>query len=98
LPAAQKFIFTHFHTEIEAILQTPQKNWKAILQDYSQKKHQRPPIYKVMSETGPDHSKQFVVCVYLDDKIAGEGLGSSKKVAQQAAAQNAVTKLKIDGL
>lgn len=97
LQAAQRFIFTHFHTEIEAILQTPQENWKALLQDYSQKKHQKPPVYKVISESGPDHSKQFKVWVYLNDQEAGEGLGSSKKVAQQAAAEDAVRKLKIDG-
>ncbi len=98
LQAAQKFIFTNFHKEIEAILQTPQKNWKALLQDYSQRKHQKPPVYKVISETGPDHSKQFKVVVFLGETEVGEGVGSSKKVAQQSAAEDAVIKLHIDGL
>lgn len=98
LEAAQRFIFRIFHSEIEEILQTPQKNWKAILQDYSQRKHQKPPVYKVVSETGPDHSKQFKVIVYMNDLEAGEGMGSSKKIAQQAAAANAISKLKLKEL
>ena len=97
LEAAQNFIFKKFHSEMEEILQTPQKNWKALLQDYSQRKYQKPPFYKVVSETGPDHSKQFKVLVYLNDQEAGEGIGSSKKTAQQAAAANAISRLEING-
>lgn len=92
--ASKKFLFTNFTPEIDAILKTPLRNWKALLQDYCQKKHQRAPIYKVLSETGPDHSKIFKISVYLDEVEMGHGEGASKKEAQQAAAADAFSKVK----
>jgi ribonuclease-3 len=92
---AQKFFWGHFQDEIQKILQHPARNWKAELQDYSQKKYQRPPIYKVLREEGPDHSKVFVVAAFLDDQQRGQGTGSSKKEAEQAAAQDAIENLKV---
>ncbi len=94
MEAAQKFFWGHFKQEIEKILAHPARNWKAELQDYSQKKYQRPPLYKVVREEGPDHSKMFVVAAFLDEQEMGQGTGSSKKEAEQAAAQNAIEKLK----
>lgn len=94
MEAAQKFFWGHFKQEIEKNLAHPARNWKAELQDYSQKKYQRPPIYKVVREEGPDHSKMFVVAAHIDDKEMGQGTGSSKKEAEQAAAQDAIEKLK----
>jgi ribonuclease III len=94
LEAARNFVLIKFSNEIEKILETPLKNWKAMLQDYCQKKYQKPPIYKVISEIGPDHSKQFKVTVFLDSTELGQGEGSSKKEAQQASAADALSKLK----
>lgn len=96
LEAARNFIHKNFSKEFEQILETPLKNWKALLQDYCQKKHQKPPVYKVISEAGPDHSKKFKVTVFLDNLELGQGEGSSKKEAQQASAEDAMTKLKSD--
>jgi ribonuclease-3 len=89
----KRLFWMHFEKEIRAILEHPARNWKAELQDYSQKKYQTPPVYKVISETGPDHSKIFLVAAFLDDQEAGRGTGSSKKEAEQAAAQDAIGKL-----
>jgi len=94
LEDAKRFIFKNFSEEIEEILKTPLRNWKAILQDYCQKKYQKPPKYKVFSETGPDHSKRFVMIVYVDDIELGHGEGSSKKAAQQSAAADALSRVK----
>ena len=44
-----------------------------------------------MSETGPDHLKEFKVGLFIDNKIMGQGKGHSKKDAQQSAAKAAVT-------
>jgi ribonuclease-3 len=96
LDVAKTFFFRHFHEEVERILNDPLHNWKADLQDYSQKKHQKPPVYKVIKETGPDHSKIFHVSAWIDDQEVGMGIGSSKKQAEQAAAEDALRKLKAD--
>lgn len=91
--AARDFIFNNFSSEIEAILKTPLRNWKALLQDYCQKKFQQTPLYQVLEESGPDHSKIFKITVHVKDKELGHGEGASKKEAQQAAAENALRSL-----
>lgn len=93
LEAAQHFIFDNFFPEIEATLKTPLSNWKALLQDYCQKKYQQPPIYHVLEESGPDHSKKFVIAVMMGETEYGRGEGASKKEAQQSAAESAMKKI-----
>jgi ribonuclease III len=93
IEAAREFLFKNFHDEIEAILKTPLRNWKALLQDLCQKKYQHPPIYQVLEEIGPDHSKVFTIAVLLNDQELGRGKGASKKEAQQAAAEDALSHL-----
>ncbi len=95
LEASKKFLFKNFSKEIDSILKTPLRNWKATLQDYCQKKYQKPPVYKVLSETGPDHSKQFQIAVVINEIEVGHGEGSSKKEAQQSAAHDALSRLEV---
>lgn len=93
LEAASGFLFKNFSKSIESILKTPIRNWKALLQDYAQKKYQMPPYYKVLSEMGPDHSKMFRISVLINDQEMGYGEGPSKKEAQQSAASDALSKI-----
>lgn len=95
MDAAKAFVFDHFAEKIEEHLKKPLRNWKAELQDYSQKKYQKPPVYKIQKETGPDHSKIFQVIAVVDEVDAGEGTGASKKEAEQAAAEDALRKLGV---
>jgi len=90
LEAAKTFFWHHFKEEIEDRVKKPVRNWKAELQDYSQKKHQKIPVYQVLNAHGPDHHKEFEVAVYLEDKKVGKGIGSSKKEAEQEAAKCAL--------
>lgn len=46
--------------------------------------------YCVLKEEGPDHAKVFTVAVLVDDIPAGQGRGSSKKLAEQEAARQAL--------
>ncbi len=95
LSAASTFFFTRFTHLMQAHVLKPVRNWKAELQDYSQKKYQRPPAYKVLKESGPDHSKVFEVAAFIDEQQVGEGQGSSKKEAEQAAAESALRNLGV---
>jgi ribonuclease-3 len=90
---AGKFFFGHFRDQVFATIKEPMRNWKAELQDLSQKKYQKPPVYKVVKESGPDHSKVFDIVVLIDGKEMGSGTGSTKKEAEQAAAAVAVKEL-----
>lgn len=92
LATTKSFLLCHFESEFEAAIGSPPRNYKAELQDHSQKQFQKTPIYKVVDETGPDHAKVFRVMVFVDEKEAGIGMGASKKEAEQRAAFDALSK------
>jgi ribonuclease-3 len=71
-------------------------DYKSFIQEHIQKSSQGKITYKLLSEEGPDHSKNFEMAIMLDDKCLGMGKGNSKKEAQQAAAKDAVEKLGIE--
>jgi ribonuclease-3 len=95
LEAAKNFLFCNFISQIEDILKTPLRNWKALLQDYCQKKYQQTPSYHVLQASGPDHSKIFEISVFINQQELGRGKGASKKEAQQAAAADAISRCNI---
>ena len=63
---------------------------KSLFQEKSQEKVGITPRYKVLSESGPDHHKKFVIGVYLDKELIAEGEGYSKQEAQTGAAAAAL--------
>ena len=67
---------------------------KSRLQEWAQKKYKVPPDYRVRGSSGPDHAKTFDVEVAVGNTYLGEGTGKSKKEAEQAAARDALRKIK----
>lgn len=67
---------------------------KTKLQEVVHKLYQDEPVYKLISESGPDHQKEFCVEAYVGNQKLGSGKGSSKKAAQQEAAYQGLLKLK----
>lgn len=65
-------------------------NYKSLLQQYSQKKFSETPIYELLDEKGPDHSKFFQVTAIIGDHRYEPAWGSTKKEAEQRAAFNAL--------
>lgn len=63
-----------------------QPDQKSALQELLQSRGQRPAEYRVVSESGPDHQKQFLVEVVVEGRALARGAGSSKKKAEQTAA------------
>jgi len=68
---------------------------KTKLQEYSLKKYKRLPIYKLISSSGPKHKPLFKIGVRLKDTQFVEGIGNSKKNAEQAAAKLYLKNLNI---
>ncbi|MBI2028726.1 MAG: ribonuclease III [Candidatus Levybacteria bacterium] len=66
------------------------KDPKSILQEVVQAKKQNSPIYKVLEESGPAHSKTFRVGVYVNEIMVGAGIGKSKQIAESSAAKIAL--------
>jgi len=63
---------------------------KSKLQELVQEKRGLTPTYAVISESGPDHNKVFVVGAYVGPDEAGRGNGPSKQEAELSAAENAL--------
>jgi ribonuclease-3 len=68
-------------------------NYKSHLQEYVQSTFRTHPVYRIRSEMGPDHSKQFMVEVMVGRRTLGAGRGRNKKEAEQAAARDALEKV-----
>lgn len=89
--AAKDYITKTLLTTFEEILASGA--WldpKSRLQELVQNKEGFTPVYKVLSEEGPDHDKMFVIGVFVNNKQMGEGSGPSKQAAQVAAATSAI--------
>lgn len=89
--AAKKVIDQYIIAKLPGILK--EESWrdpKSHLQEVAQRVDNHTPIYRVVSESGPDHDKTFVVAVFVNEKNRGEGTGSSKQTAQQEAAKAAL--------
>jgi ribonuclease-3 len=90
---AKRFIETSLLVTFEEILTSG--SWmdpKSHLQEVVQSKESFTPVYKVLSEEGPDHEKTFTVGVYVDGVLKGKGQGPSKQAGQVAAAEAALKK------
>ena len=84
----KKFILGFFDkNEVE---KTVTKDYKTKLQEVIQKNKGEKLSYDIVSESGPDHDKNFVCKVFLNTNCIGEGEGSSKKHAEQMAAKKAL--------
>ena len=68
------------------------KDSKTQLQEVLQKSGSCNISYRISGEEGPDHAKSFTAEVYADGKLLGEGRGKSKKEAESAAAEDALSK------
>lgn len=70
------------------------KDFKTALQELVQEKPNQILSYQLLAERGPDHQKEFEVEVTINDTVMGQGVGRSKKEAEQQAAKAAYTSLK----
>jgi ribonuclease III len=69
------------------------RDYKTLLQEFSQARFSVTPVYRIVNERGPDHNKTFEAEVLLNTDPVGIGPGRSKKEAEQAAAKEAWCKL-----
>jgi ribonuclease-3 len=89
--AAKQFITDKILSTFKEILATG--SWmdpKSHLQEVVQSQEGFTPIYKVLTEEGPDHDKTFTVGVFVNNTLKGTGVGPSKQAGQQKAAEAAL--------
>lgn len=96
LSVVQAFILRTMDKHIvEAAESQHQRNYKSQLQQHAQKILGATPLYDLLDEKGPDHSKCFEVSVVIQGRRYSSGWGPSKKEAEQKAAYLALRELKV---
>lgn len=89
--ACKLFITKSILVTFDEILKTG--SWmdpKSHLQEVAQSQEASTPVYKVLNEEGPDHEKTFTIGVFINGQLRGTGVGPSKQIGQQKAAEAAL--------
>lgn len=91
---AFRMVEAHFSEIVAKVGQKiPRQDFKTLLQEQTQNRSQTIPHYSLVSESGPDHEKNFRVSVSIQGVVMGHGEGKTKKEAEQRAAEEALEKL-----
>ena len=77
----------------------PIQSYKNALQEWcADKKHRLPaPVYKTVSESGPDHKRVYERAVIIGERTVATGVGKNMKIADNVAAEKALEILKNEG-
>jgi ribonuclease III len=94
---AYELVSRHFADELEEKSRRGLFDGKTHLQEISQKIFREIPVYTVIEARGPDHQRLFISQVSIAGKLYGRGEGPSKKSADQAAAFQTLTMLRLEG-
>ena len=89
---AKEFILNHVLNDLEG--KRLFYDSKTILQELVQGNSEKRICYELVGEVGPDHNKSFQVEVRIGDTTYGQGIGRTKKAAEQEAAYQTILKLK----
>lgn len=92
----KEYVLRTMSPKIESIASnTHQQNFKAVLQQHAQRVLGATPIYELLDEKGPDHSKCFEICVVIESRRFSSAWGPNKKMAEQKAALLALEELGV---
>jgi len=70
------------------------KDGKSLLQERLQAISKESPRYQVLKTAGPDHARIFTTGVFHQKRLLAKGWGTSKQMAEEAAAKRALEKIK----
>ncbi|NIA20799.1 MAG: ribonuclease III [Anaerolineaceae bacterium] len=91
---ARELILRLMEPEIERVARgAHERNYKSMMQQHAQRTVGQAPLYELLDEKGPDHSKAFEIAVIVDGQRYPSAWGLSKKEAEQKAAKRALESL-----
>ena len=91
LQASKDFILAQAKGDLAQLAEEPVDiNPKGYLQELLQSITPRSPAYELVSQSGPEHDKRFIVQAVWEGIVLGKGRGKSKKEAETAAAEEAM--------
>jgi len=94
--AAQRLVRESFATRLDQA-GASQRDPKSALQEWAQGRGLAAPAYRLDGQSGPDHAPRFVISATVDGFAPAQGEGSSKRHAEQAAAEAFLAREKIGG-
>jgi ribonuclease-3 len=93
---AKEIVLKYVYSKLEEILEEKWvKDYKSLIQEYSQAEFAITPRYEILEHSWPDHDKIYISWIYLKDKEIWRWEWSSKKKSQEAAAENAYKNLTL---
>lgn len=94
------FIEKQFSLQLNSLTQEVDfaQDYKTRLQEKVQKQRQMVPTYQLIEQTGPEHDRLFRVQVMCGNEFMAEGVGKSKKMAEQEAARLAIENMVLEGV
>lgn len=98
LNVVRSFLDAHLFPQLPKESRLPLKDHKTELQERVQQWNLGQLEYRTVEERGPAHDREFVVVVAVGDRPLGEGVGRSKKEAEQRAASRALRMLQEGGV
>ena len=94
MAASQTLIERVMEAELAAVTSEDKlRNFKSLLQQLAQKSFNETPVYRLLDEKGPDHSKCFKISAVIGEDVYPAAWGPNKKQAEQRAACNALSQL-----
>ena len=88
MDSAVKLLEEYLFPRVDTVLKEQSyKDNKSLLQEIAQSRFKATPQYLLVSESGPDHDKQFVMRAAIGQTTYAEGSGKSKQAAQESAAK-----------
>ena len=97
IDAARSFVLTYIPGMVETARNGVLfKDYKTTLQEIVQKSREETISYAQDGEEGPDHDKRFHVTLFINSNPFSEGIGRSKKEAEQNAAREALILMGVE--
>lgn len=88
LTAVNKVLKKYLFAQTEDVInKASYKDSKSLLQEIAQAEMKETPSYKLISQDGPDHEREFTMQVVINGKKYSTGKGKSKQLAQEDAAR-----------
>ncbi|MEO1439971.1 MAG: ribonuclease III [Chloroflexota bacterium] len=97
IDAVREFVIPMLENRLDRVIEEASyQDARTILQEWSQAERGITPTYSIISESGPDHEKEYEAEVIIDEDVTGRGVGRSKRAAAQSAARDALKSIPID--
>lgn len=95
LDAVREFVTPPLLERLEQVLaELLDRDARSLLQEISQADYNQTPVYRLVEASGPEHEKEFTFDALIGDQVVGRGTGRSKQAASQAAARDALERLR----